>query len=164
MACSKYEYVKKFESNSTLLPNTYIVVRIDGKGFTKFTASHGFEKPNDKKGLDLMNKAALSVMETFNEIIIAYGQSDEFSFVFKKRAELYQRRSEKIISCLVSCFTASYAIHFSDFFGSKPEFLPMFDARAVSYPDLKNLRDYLSWRQVDCHINNLYNTCFWTMV
>ncbi|KAI3226111.1 hypothetical protein DTO012A9_9435 [Penicillium roqueforti] len=22
----------------------------------------------------------------------------------------------------------------------------------------------MSWRQVDCHINNLYNTTFWTMV
>ena len=22
----------------------------------------------------------------------------------------------------------------------------------------------MSWRQVDCHINNLYNTAFWTMV
>ncbi|KAL4473667.1 hypothetical protein ABPG74_022531 [Tetrahymena malaccensis] len=164
MACSQYEYVKKFETYQTLLPNTYIVVRIDGKGFTKFTANHNFEKPNDKRGLDLMNKAAESVMETFNEIMLAYGQSDEFSFVFKKDAELYQRRTEKIVSCLVSCFTAAYAMHFSDYFNVKPSFLPMFDARAVCYPDFKNLRDYLNWRQVDCHINNLYNTCFWTMV
>jgi tRNA(His) guanylyltransferase len=22
----------------------------------------------------------------------------------------------------------------------------------------------MSWRQVDCHINNLYNTCFWALV
>ena len=42
--------------------------------------------------------------------------------------------------------------------------MPMFDARAVCYPDFKNLRDYFAWRQVDCHINNLYNTCFWNMV
>lgn len=27
-----------------------------------------------------------------------------------------------------------------------------------------NLRDYLSWRQADVHINNLYNTCFWNLV
>uniref|UniRef100_M1BVS0 Thg1 C-terminal domain-containing protein n=1 Tax=Solanum tuberosum TaxID=4113 RepID=M1BVS0_SOLTU len=24
--------------------------------------------------------------------------------------------------------------------------------------------DYLAWRQVDCHINNQYNTCFWLLV
>ncbi|KAL9041893.1 MAG: hypothetical protein Q9180_000974 [Flavoplaca navasiana] len=26
------------------------------------------------------------------------------------------------------------------------------------------MRDYLSWRQADCHINNLYNTAFWALV
>jgi tRNA(His) guanylyltransferase len=45
-----------------------------------------------------------------------------------------------------------------------PDMFPSFDARAVVYPTTANLRDYLSWRQVDCHINNLYNTTFWFMV
>jgi tRNA(His) guanylyltransferase len=31
---------------------------------------------------------------------------------------------------------------------------PMFDGRAVLYPSEAVLRDYLSWRQVDTHINN----------
>lgn len=26
------------------------------------------------------------------------------------------------------------------------------------------MKDYLSWRQADVHINNLYNTCFWNLV
>ena len=42
--------------------------------------------------------------------------------------------------------------------------LPIFDSRCVCYPDFQNIRDYLNWRQVDCHINNLYNTCFWGLV
>ncbi|KAL8831075.1 MAG: hypothetical protein Q9170_005455 [Blastenia crenularia] len=42
--------------------------------------------------------------------------------------------------------------------------MPSFDGRVVQYPSLQNLRDYLSWRQVDCHINNLYNTTFWALV
>jgi len=29
MACSKYEYVKKFEEIRSILPQTYILVRID---------------------------------------------------------------------------------------------------------------------------------------
>lgn len=36
MANSKYEYVKTFEQSTTLLPNTYMVVRIDGRGFHKW--------------------------------------------------------------------------------------------------------------------------------
>lgn len=35
VAGSKYEYVKKFEQSDQLLPACFIVVRIDGKGFTK---------------------------------------------------------------------------------------------------------------------------------
>jgi tRNA(His) guanylyltransferase len=42
MACSKYSYVKEFENNQTILPQTYMVIRIDGKGFHKFTKKHNF--------------------------------------------------------------------------------------------------------------------------
>lgn len=35
MANSKFEYVKDFELDDRLLPHCWIVVRLDGKGFTK---------------------------------------------------------------------------------------------------------------------------------
>ncbi len=44
------------------------------------------------------------------------------------------------------------------------KFPPSFDGRVILYPTLENLKDYFSWRQVDCHINNLYNTTFWALV
>ncbi|KRX08192.1 hypothetical protein PPERSA_12347 [Pseudocohnilembus persalinus] len=165
MACSKFEYVKQFESHESMLLNCYIVVRIDGKGFHKFTDIHKFEKPNDVRGLNLMNKAAQKTMEMFKDIFIAYGQSDEFSFVLHKDTKLYKRRSDKISSTIVSCFTSNYVIYFKQFFPDQ-ELLeaPIFDSRCVLYPSQQNIRDYLSWRQADCHINNLYNTCFWLLV
>ena len=42
--------------------------------------------------------------------------------------------------------------------------IPSFDGRIVLYPNENVLKDYFRWRQVDCHINNLYNTVFWQMV
>jgi tRNA(His) guanylyltransferase len=33
-------------------------------------------------------------------------------------------------------------------------YTPVFDGRAVCYPNFAVLRDYLSWRQADTHINN----------
>jgi hypothetical protein len=36
MAKSKFEYVKKFEQDVTLLPNTWLVVRIDGALVTRW--------------------------------------------------------------------------------------------------------------------------------
>lgn len=43
-------------------------------------------------------------------------------------------------------------------------YAPCFDGRVVLYPSDDNLRDYLSWRQADVHVNNLYNTAFWKLV
>jgi tRNA(His) guanylyltransferase len=147
------------------LPNTWFVVRIDGKNFHKFTDVHGFEKPNDLRCLSLMNFAASIVIREFNEIIIAYGQSDEYSFVFHKSADVYNRRSAKILTNVNSLFTASFLFHWSKFFSTEIlKYPPSFDARIVLYPSIENLRDYLSWRQADVHINNLYNTCFWNLV
>ena len=94
MAKSKFEYVKQFESQDNCLPSCFIVVRIDGKNFSKFSNVHEFAKPNDSRALDLMRQAATTVMEEFNEIVISYGQSDEFSFVFKKDAAVYNRRGK----------------------------------------------------------------------
>ncbi len=65
---------------------------------------HKFEKPNDRKGVEIMLLAGLSVMEAFDEIFMGYGQSDEFSFVFRKDAELYNRRTEKILTSIYLIF------------------------------------------------------------
>ncbi|KAK2768333.1 tRNA-His guanylyltransferase [Arachnomyces sp. PD_36] len=126
-----------------------------------------FEKPNDPRALDLMNAAAVEVVKDLPDLTIAYGVSDEFSFVFHKNCQLFERRSSKLVSTIVSSFTANYIHKWSSFFPNtplEPRYLPTFDGRAVLYPSVKNLRDYMSWRQADCHINNLYNTTFWTMV
>jgi tRNA(His) guanylyltransferase len=94
---NRYEYVRAFEQSDVLLPNTFIVIRIDGRGFhkceiqacnsmqgplitTRFTTTHNFLKPNDQRGLDLMNSCAISVMKNLRDIEIGYGTSDEFRF------------------------------------------------------------------------------------
>ncbi|RYP17021.1 hypothetical protein DL765_004782 [Monosporascus sp. GIB2] len=142
MANSRYEYVKRL------------------------CAKYGFEKPNDRRALDLMNAAAKALLTELPEITIAYGVSDEYSFVFHKTCTLFDRRSSKLVSTVVSTFTAYYIHLWPSYFPDTPLLppLPSFDGRAVCYPSVQNMRDYMSWRQVDCHINNLYNTTFWSLV
>ncbi|KAG2182376.1 hypothetical protein INT43_007306 [Umbelopsis isabellina] len=165
MANSKYEYVRNFELDDSALPSTWMVVRIDGRGFHGFSDMHTFDKPNDLKALGVMNKAAIEVMKNIRDITIAYGQSDEYSFVLPPSCNLYSRRISKIISTVVSLFASNYAMHWSEYFPDRKLLVaPCFDARLVCYPTKKVLRDYLSWRQADCHINNLYNTAFWAIV
>ncbi|ODV59852.1 tRNA guanylyltransferase [Ascoidea rubescens DSM 1968] len=167
MAKSRFEYVKEFEKENYLLQNCYIIIRIDGKNFHKFSKEYQFEKPNDSRALNLMNKASLSLFSKFNDVIMAYGDSDEYSFLLRKNTVLYERRESKLNSIFVSFFTAYYNHYWNEFFPDNPldvNRLPTFDSRCILYPSAENVKDYFKWRQVDCHINNLYNTTFWTLI
>ncbi|CAG2113564.1 unnamed protein product, partial [Medioppia subpectinata] len=170
-----YEYVRQYEesSDSVLLRDCFIVVRIDGQKFHKFSKRHNFLKPNDKRCLDLMNESAKHVMKAFfPNIVIAYGQSDEFSFIIRRVSDVYKRRQNKITSLIVSSFTSAFVFYWSQYFVNNStvandchqsvplQYPPAFDGRCVLYPNAKVVMDYLRWRQVDCHINNLYNTTF----
>ena len=44
----------------------------------RMCSKYSFEKPNDKRALDLMNAAAKAVMTELPDITIAYGISDEY--------------------------------------------------------------------------------------
>ncbi|CAA2967205.1 tRNA(His) guanylyltransferase 2-like [Olea europaea subsp. europaea] len=161
----KPDYVKSFLHVSKLMPSTWIVIRVDGCHFHRFSDVHEFEKPNDAQALNLMNSCAVGVLEEFKDIVFSYGVSDEYSFVLKKESQLYQRRSSEIVSAIVSLFSSMYTIKWKEFFPQKElKHVPYFDGRAVCYPTSEILLDYLAWRQVDCHINNQYNTCFWMLV
>ncbi|XP_052854578.1 probable tRNA(His) guanylyltransferase [Drosophila gunungcola] len=164
MACSRFEYVKSFEQDDSILPNVWIVIRIDGKKFHKFSKAHDFEKPNDENALNVMNAAATAVMQEFRDIVLAYGQSDEYSFVFRKETASFKRRSAKLLTYVTSLFSTSYVMQWSKWMNLPLAYAPCFDGRVVLYPSEQNLKDYLSWRQADVHVNNLYNTAFWKLV
>lgn len=167
MAKSRFEYVKQFERENLLLPETFIVIRVDGKGFHKFSSYYEFDKPNDARALQVMNRAALSLVHQFPDIQMAYGDSDEYSFLLRKSCNLFERREMKLITTFASHMSVNYMIQWNKEFPEKAineERIPTFDARAVVYPNQKIIRDYFSWRQVDCHINNLYNTTYWSLI
>jgi tRNA(His) guanylyltransferase len=108
-----------------------------------------------------MNKSAQAVCLQFTEIVLAYGQSDEYSFVLPPSSKMLNRRAFKLCSLIASYFTSCFVMNWK---GPALEYPPSFDARTVCYPTFEVLLDYLRWRQADCHINNLYNTVFWAIV
>ncbi|GAA5963705.1 hypothetical protein JCM21900_004103 [Sporobolomyces salmonicolor] len=170
MAGSRYTYVKNFELPDPLLPSTFFIIRLDGKGFHGFSKAHDFAKPNDINALTLMNEAAKRVMqgrELNGECVMAFGESDEYSFVFKRSCKLHGRRASKLVTLVTSIFSSAYVYLWPQYFPNSPlqfEELPVFDGRIVQYTSETEVRDYLRWRQVDTHINNMYNTCFWALV
>lgn len=167
MANSRFEYVRTFERENILLPQTHIIIRIDGRGFHKFSSAYEFQKPNDPNALKVMNLSAQALMKSIPDVMMAYGDSDEYSFLLRKNCDLFERREFKLITAFSSGFSAYYQYYWNIVFPNKPlsvERLPTFDARAVVYPSDSIVKDYFRWRQVDCHINNLYNTSFWNLV
>lgn len=61
--------------------------------------------------------------------------------------------ASKLITTVATTFTSHYIHLWPAYFQDKPPLtppMPSFDGRAVMYPSVQNLRDYMSWRQVDC--------------
>ena len=50
---------------------------------------HNFVKPNDERGLRLMDRAAQALMDEFKDIILAFGESDEFRYVLTRHISFY---------------------------------------------------------------------------
>ena len=150
----------------------------------RFSETHAFEKPNDAHALELMNHAARHVMDDMRpEISLAFGESDEYSFLLRRSCSLYKRRQSKLVTHVVSLFTSAYLFFWASYFPDKKvQYPPSFDGRLVVYPGEKEVRDYFAWRQADsewfagfcqpilipisapAHVNNLYNTTFWTLI
>lgn len=82
--------------------------------------------------------------------------ADRPMILFAAAAAAAGRRASKLVSLVASCFSASYVRFWAQHFPGTPlAATPMFDGRVVLYPSNHTLRDYLSWRQADTHVNNL---------
>jgi tRNA(His) guanylyltransferase len=47
----------------------------------RFSDTHNFEKPNDVRALELMDRAAMAVMSEYKDVVLAFGESDEYRSV-----------------------------------------------------------------------------------
>ena len=120
--------------------------------FARFSKRQDFAKPNDRRAIDLMNAAAVEVVKQFSDIVIAYGQSDEYSFVLHEDCQLFERRAAKLATSISTAFSVEYCMQWNKHFPGQAleRPFPTFDGRCVLYPKKRILRDYLSWRQADC--------------
>jgi hypothetical protein len=55
-------------------------------------------------------------MQILPDCTIAYGQSDEYSFVLRPDTTVHGRRRQKLVSLAVSKFTAVYQFYWAHFF------------------------------------------------
>jgi tRNA(His) 5'-end guanylyltransferase len=139
-----------------VLPDMYIVARIDGRGFTRLTKEvHKFEAPFDEKFRDLMVETVKHLMNCGFNVIYGYTESDEISLLFHPDENLFGRKTRKYISILAGEASAK----FSALLGN----VGVFDCRLSELPNKNLVEDYFRWRNEDAHRNALNAHCYWRL-
>jgi tRNA(His) guanylyltransferase len=151
-------YEKKYTSAHIPIHEP-LCIRIDGKGFSKFTK--GFKKPFD----DILSSAMVTTMLSLvknTHASFSFTQSDEITLIYKpgeKASEyLFGGKVSKINSILASMatyyFNQSISAH-----TDKPAF---FDCRTWSVPDPIEASNVILWRAQDARKNSISSLFRWT--
>ncbi len=139
--------------NLRLLPETWVIVRVDGRSFSGFTESR-FEKPFDLEFHKLMVQTAQTLLEEMQGIY-AYTESDEISVLFPLNWDFFNRSLEKIVSISASIASAT----FTHVAGT----VVCFDSRVWLGANQSQVVDYFRWRQADANHYALNSWCYWTL-
>ncbi|MBL8150880.1 MAG: guanylyltransferase [Blastocatellia bacterium] len=139
-----------------ILPKIFIVIRLDGRGFTRQTKDvWKLEIPFDTQFRDIMLATTEHLFEIGFSVVYGYTQSDEISILLRRDDATFSRKVRKLIS--VTAGEASS--HFTLSMGK----LACFDARICQLPTESLVHDYFRWRQEDAHRNALNAHCYWLL-
>lgn len=139
-----------------VLPNMYIVARIDGRSFTKLTKeTHKFNAPFDERFRDLMVETVKHLMNCGFNVIYGFTESDEISLLFNYNETSYSRKTRKFISILAGEASAKFSALLGD--------VGAFDCRLSELPNKQLVVDYFRWRNEDAHRNALNAHCYWRL-
>lgn len=139
--------------NLKLVPGTWTVIRVDGRGFSRFTASR-FEKPFDLRFSELMATTAQSLLDEFQGIY-AYTESDEISVLFPPSWSIFDRELEKLVSLSAACASSAFTLAAGE--------RAMFDSRIWVGVTEQDVVDYFRWRQADAARCALNGWAYWTL-
>ena len=151
---------EKLETQQKFIPTLPIVVRIDGRAFSKFTKP--FRRPYDEDLTKVMVETTKALVDQTNAVI-GYTQSDEISLVLFsdniKSQVFFNGRKDKLLSVLSGIATSTFLFKAMEMW---PEYvkelaaknrLPVFDCRAFNVPNKLEAVNALVWREQDATKN-----------
>ena len=139
-----------------ILPDMYIVARLDGRSFTRLTKEIcQFEAPFDIRFRDYMVETVRYVMDCGFRVVYGFTESDEISLLFHPDDNTFGRKVRKINTTLAGEASAAFSLALGK--------VATFDCRVVPLPNLDRVRDYFVWRQEDAHRNSLNAHCYWML-
>lgn len=148
--------MRVFETNYdlTVLPQIYMVARLDGRSFTRLTKKiHNFKMPFDEKFRDYMLAVVEHLMNCGFKVIYGYTESDEISLLFDLESDTFNRKLRKLNSVLAGEASAKLSLLLGG--------MACFDCRISQLPNQQEVVNYFRWRNEDAHRNALNSYCYW---
>lgn len=142
--------------DQVILPEIYLVARLDGNCFTRLTREIcQFEAPFDIKFRDMMIHTTKALMNYGFRVIYGYTESDEISLLFHPEENTFGRKVRKYNSILAGVASAAFSLKLGQ--------QAIFDCRMVPLTTKERVKDYFEWRQEDSHRNSLNSHCYWLL-
>jgi len=139
-----------------VLPNMYIVARLDGRSFTRLTKeTYKFNAPFDERFRDFMIETVKHLMSCGFNITYGFTESDEISLLFNRNDNSFSRKTRKWISILAGEASAKFSTLLNG--------IGVFDCRLSELPNKQLVEDYFRWRNEDAHRNALNAHCYWRL-
>ena len=140
-----------------VLPELYLVARLDGRSFTRLTKeTHSFAAPFDEQFRDLMVETTEHLMTAAGfRILYGYTESDEISLLLARGEDKFSRKVRKLVSILAGEASAKFSLLLGD--------VGVFDCRISQLPTAELVVDYFRWRSEDAHRNALNAHCYWRL-
>ncbi|HWG44941.1 MAG TPA: tRNA(His) guanylyltransferase Thg1 family protein [Gemmataceae bacterium] len=136
-----------------LLPGAWTILRVDGRGFSRFTKTR-FDKPFDPRFNAFMVQTAQTLLEELQGVY-AYTESDEISVLFRPDWDLFDRELEKLVSLSAGMASAIFTHACGE--------VAHFDSRVWLGTRRSLVIDYFRWRQADASRCALNGWCYWTL-
>ena len=142
--------------DQTILPDLYMVARLDGRSFSRLTKEIcDFEAPFDVRFRDMMVDTVKALMNCGFRVVYGFCESDEISLLFHKEETTFGRKVRKYNSILAGVASATFSLSLGQTIA--------FDCRMVPLPTIERAQDYFLWRQEDAHRNALNAHCYWLL-
>lgn len=154
--------MKNYESvsKSQLIPRTPVIIRLDGKSFSKLTSKY-CSKPWDMTFATCMWATAQFLCEEIQGCQLAYAQSDEISLLLIDYQTLttqgwFDYQVQKLCSISSGLASTLFASIFVGQFGNSynERMFPVFDSRCFNLPK-EEVCNYFIWRQGDAVRNSI---------
>ncbi|MDO5826038.1 MAG: tRNA(His) guanylyltransferase Thg1 family protein [Methanosphaera sp.] len=141
--------MKSYEifSNLKVVKDMPIIIRLDGRYFSRYTKALEFKKPFDTRLRDIFIEVSKDLIRQFNARYI-YTFSDEINMLLEDIP--FNGRIEKMDSVFASYATSSFnkQVYLNEELSEKSiksDILASFDSRVIMTP--QNIANYFKWRQ-----------------